>query len=119
MKISGSLPKGDRNGLEGLDPYIVTMPQRRHVVIAVLATKSVVSDVDTGYDEAHLRIERIERVLSQDADEAELMLRRALERRSGKQVLPLDIEDDITAIFMDAQLDLEIGATDDEEGTDA
>jgi len=102
MKLAGTLTKGDKNGIALLDNFVAHKSAYRHVVIAVLSTKKLTTDVDTGDTEATLRIDRIERILPADAQRAEQMLRRSIEKRSGETVLPIDIEDEITAAFADA-----------------
>ena len=104
MKISGTLPKGDKNGVALLDNVVAADPDTRHVVIVILSTKKLVTDVDAGDTEALLRIDRIERILPADAERAEQMLRRALEKRSGSTVLPIDIENEIKSAFRDAMI---------------
>lgn len=106
MKIAGALPKGEANGLATLDRIVTSDTEMRHVVIAVLATKKVVTDIETNETEAQMRIERIERILPLDVEVAEQLLRRALQKRSGQTVLPIDVEDDISSAFREALLDI-------------
>lgn len=107
MKLSGSLPKGQANGLALLDHIVNQDPETRHVVIVIMSTKKLTTDVDSGDVEAAMRIDRVERILPGDAQQAEKMLRRSLEKRSGMTVLPIDIEDDIAEAFRDALLSIE------------
>lgn len=107
MKLAGALPKGQANGLALLDHVVNQDPETRHVVIAILSTKKLITDVDSGDVEAAMRIDRVERILPGDAETAEKMLRRSLEKRSGMTVLPIDIEDDIAGAFRDALMSAE------------
>lgn len=104
MKLSGALPKGDKNGLALLDEFVANDPETRHVVLMVLSTKKITKDIDTGDTEALLRVVRCERVLPGDAETVEKVLRRALQKRSGMTVLPIDMEDDIAEIFREAMI---------------
>lgn len=124
MKITGALPKGDLNGLDGLDYTAAGQPDLRHVVIAVIKPKRVVTDSESGTTEVLMKIVRVERVLGTDAPTAEKLLRRALERRTGQATLPLELEGELTAIFDDANTaapweiepnTLDIDGTDDDE----
>lgn len=111
MKLAGTLPKGDLNGLEGLDGLAATSLDLRHVVIAVIAPKKLVTDTDTGETEVHMRLVRVERILANDADAAEKLMRRAISKRFGQTTLPLDLEDDIVAIFKDAKIAADVTLT--------
>ena len=107
MKLSGALPKGQANGLALLDHIVNQDPETRHVVIAILSPRKLVTDVDSGDIEALLSIDRVERILPGDAEQAEKMLRRSLEKRSGMTVLPIEIADDIAEAFRDALMSAE------------
>lgn len=106
MKLSGTLPKGDANGVATLDPFAVNESDFRHVVIAVISTKKIITDIESGDTEAQMRIDRIERVLATDAPLAEQLLRRALQKRLGETTLSIEVEDDIAAIFREALLEI-------------
>lgn len=98
-KLVGSLPKGDGNGLDALARKLIDTPRDIHVVIALIDCKKIATDTDTGEVEPTARIRRIEAIDSDDRDIAAKMLRRALERRTGKVVLPFDLEEDLRAAF--------------------
>jgi len=98
-KLRGTLPKGEANGLDSIARDLVHHPDDPVVVIAVIDCHKIVTDVDTGEVEPTARILRIERLLSSDLSDAERLLRRALGKRSGATTLPLDLEDEIRAIF--------------------
>jgi len=110
-QIFGSLPKDDGNGLGRSVSAFINDPTRKHVVMAVVDTAKVTTNVDTGDVEPTLRILRIEEVLPEDANTAEQLIRRALEARTGDTTLPLDLEDEITAIFRDAATNHTTGET--------
>jgi hypothetical protein len=109
MKLLSTLPKGDGNGLVGLDPVVVAEKDFRHVVIAIISAKKVVEDTETGDTEVAMRIDRIERILPVDAEAAEAMLRRSLQKRIGVAQLPVEpVEDDIRSAFRDALMDIDL-----------
>jgi hypothetical protein len=97
--LSGALPKGDANGLGPIVRDLIDEPHRFHVVMAIIDCKSVNTNFDTGEVVPTARIRRIEVMLSQDLTEAQRLMRRALENRTGRTVLPLDLEDDIQIAF--------------------
>ena len=100
-KLVGNLPQGDGNGLDAIARALIDTPRNVHVVIALLDCKKVTTDNDTGTVEPTARIRRIEVISDTDRDIAAKMLRRALERRTGKVVLPFDLEEDLRAAFGD------------------
>ena len=98
-KLTASLPKGDGNGLDALARQLIDTPHDVHVVIALVDCKKITTDNDDGTVEPTARIRRIEAISEEDREVAARMLRRALERRTGKTVLPFDLEEDMRAAF--------------------
>lgn len=99
-RLSSSLPKdADQNGLYAIARELLDDPLRRHVVLAVVDCSKITTDTSTGAREPTVRILRIEQVAPADIAEAERLVRRALEHRSGDTVLPIDIERDMEAWF--------------------
>ena len=98
-KLTASLPKGDGNGLDALARQLIDTPHDIHVVIALVDCKTITTDNDDGTVEPTARIRRIEAISEEDRELAARMLRRALERRTGKTVLPFDLEEDMRAAF--------------------
>lgn len=98
-KLGSGLPKGDANGLAAIGRVLVDVPEHVHVVIALVDCKTISTDIDTGDVEATARIRRVEAVLAEDHPQAQKMLRRALEKRTGKVVLPFDLEEDLRSAF--------------------
>lgn len=97
--MSGALPKGDANGLGPIVRTLIDEPHRFHAVLAIVDCKAVHTNNDTGEVIPTARIRRIEVVLPQDLDTGQKLMRRALENRTGRTVLPLDLEDDMRIAF--------------------
>jgi hypothetical protein len=98
-KLASSLPGGDANGLTALARALVDTPHDVHVVVALVDCKKITTDNDTGEIVPTARIRRIEPITEADKALAGKMLRRALELRTGKTVLPFDLEEDIRSAF--------------------
>lgn len=98
-KLASGLPQGDGNGLDAIAHRLIHNPHEIHVVVALVDCKKITTDNDSGDVEATARIRRIEAIDQDDKDLAAKMLRRALERRTGKTVLPFDLEEDLRAAF--------------------
>lgn len=102
--MAGMLPEGDANGLAPIALELVEHPRRRHVVVAIVDTKSIKTNVDDGSRTATVRIRRIE-AITDPGDRAHMqrLLMREFERRTGETVLPFDLENDVRAAFEDDQ----------------
>lgn len=99
-RLSSGLPKDpQKNGLGAIAGALLNNPHHKHLVIALVDCSKITEDTDTGERQPTIRILRIERVAPEDQDEAERLVRRALEYRSGDTVLPLDIERDLESWF--------------------
>jgi hypothetical protein len=98
-KLASGLPAGDGNGLTAIERSLIDEPHSIHVVVALVDCKKTSTDNDTGEIIATARIRRIEAITEDDKDLAAKMLRRALERRTGKTVLPFDLEEDLRSAF--------------------
>jgi len=95
-KLSSGLPKDpERNGLAWIGRDLLTNPQHRHLMLAIIDCSRITTDTDTGMREPTARVLRIERVHPQDVPEVERLVRRALEHRQGDAVLPIDVEREI------------------------
>lgn len=101
IKIAGKLPKGDANGLGRIVGELADNPHKVHALLVLVDCKSVVTDNDTGDTIPTARIRRAEVVRREDLKDAERLVRRALEERSGMTVLPMELEDEISAAFAD------------------
>ena len=99
IKISGTLPKGDANGAAAIAADLIAEPHHFKVLLMIVDCKKVTSDVDTGETVPTARVRRIEAVLPQDLQAAEHIMRRSLENRLGRVVLPLGLEDEVRLAF--------------------
>lgn len=106
-KFSGSLPKGDLNGLTALSNQLLRNPKGTHIIVGVIDVKTITTDVDTSDQIATVRFRRVEAIDPADADHAVRMMQRAAERRTGAAMLPMEMEDELREL-MDA-LDFETG----------
>lgn len=98
-KLASSLPGGDANGLTAIARALIDSPHDVHVVVGIVDCKRTTTDNDSGEIVPTARIRRIEVIDGDDKDLAAKMMRRALETRTGKTVLPFDLEEDLRAAF--------------------
>ena len=112
-KLNSALPKGDSNGLDSLARKLIDEPESVHVIVALVDCKKITTEVDTGDIEPTARIRRIEVITEADKTTVAKMLRRALEKRTGKTVLPFDLEEDVRAAF--GNIDFKTGEIPDDE----
>lgn len=104
IKLASSLPKADEaNGLTAIANQLVNDPTTLHVAVVVLDCSKITTDTDTGDSVPTARVRRVE-VVTADDDKARLrgLAQRALEARTGKTVLPLDLEDELRDAFGDS-----------------
>jgi hypothetical protein len=104
VKTQALLPKGEENGLADIAGALVAegagrAPKKLRAVIAIIDTKRVGIESDTGEENATVRFRRVEVLLTADLGAAEKLLRRALEARSGQTTLELELEDEIRQAF--------------------
>ena len=98
-KLSSALPGGDANGLTAIARPLIDNPHEVHVIIALVDCKASKIDHDKGDIVPTARIRRVEVIGKHDRQLAQTMMRRALEARTGKTVLPFDLEEDLRAAF--------------------
>lgn len=110
-KLSSTLPGGDNNGLGVLAGALVKDPHKTAIIVAVVDCKSITIDTDTGDKVATVRIRRVEPIDPEDTEAAQRLLVRGLERRTGAVMLPMDLEDELSALFDNLvdSVDLETG----------
>lgn len=99
IKLTSALPKGDANGLDPIASKLVSHPKDMYVALVIMDCKKVTVDNDTGEAIPTARIRRIEAILPDDIKTARRLFERALEKRTGRTVLPLGLEDEVRAAF--------------------
>jgi hypothetical protein len=108
VSVSGRLPDGDGNGLSAIMSDLIREPKKLHVCICILDGKKVTTDADSGETVPTARIRRIEVILDEeDMQLAENLMRRSLDRRTGREALPYDLEQEIRGAFPASADDLE------------
>lgn len=100
VKLAGTLPADEnRNGLDEIAAEVVKDPTALRAVIVLVDCKQILTQADTGDRIATLRIRRIEPIGGKDGDAAQRLYRKAFERRTGKQALPIEFDDEINGAF--------------------
>lgn len=100
VNVSGKLPAGDGNGLEEIIYDLIHNPKKLHVCICLVDRRRMTDDADTGEVIPIARIRRIEVIKDpEDMGLAENLMRRALDRRTGREALPYDLEEEIRGAF--------------------
>lgn len=101
-KMSPNLPTGDGNGLAAIARELIENPNKVHVVIALVDCVEVTQKTDSGDIIPKARIRRIEAVTDpEDGRRMRTLLRREFERRTGKTVLPFELEEEMRQAFGD------------------
>lgn len=100
VKLAGTLPADEgRNGLDEIAAEVVKDPTTLRAVIVLVDCKQILTQADTGDRIATLRIRRIEPIGDKDAEAAKRLYRRAYERRTGKNALPIELEEEVDGAF--------------------
>ncbi len=115
VKITSKLPEGTANGLVTLWRHLIDQPSDAVVVVAILDTKQLTTEIDDGEVTPTARILSIEPIGGPDSKEARRLLRRAYEKRTGENTLPLDLEKAIDSIG-DFVVDPDTGEVRDPDG---
>ena len=98
--LKGSLPKGDGNGLNAIGYDLAENPKLMRVAVMLFDCEEITEKVDSGDRKIKVRVRRIEVIRNtDDAMAMRRLLMRAFEERSGKVVLPLELENDVNAAF--------------------
>lgn len=103
--LAGNLPAGDGDGLSVIVPELIREPRKVHVVIALIDCAKITTKPDSGEVTPTARIRRIEVVTEQDRRIARQLLDRSLGKRTGRQALPFDLEQDLRSVFGDTDDD--------------
>jgi hypothetical protein len=99
VKMSGTLPAGDGNGLESI-VFQLSDATKIHVGICMVSGKTGNTDFESGDTVITARLRRIEIILDpEDRKVAERLMMRALQKRTGHQTLPYDLEEEMRGVF--------------------
>lgn len=98
MKLASKLPEGDRNGLPAIARDLINSPHDVHIVLALIDCKSIATDTDSGDVVPTARIRWIE-TITEDRPHLMRIIARAQEVRTGKAVLPMEMEDEIRLLL--------------------
>jgi hypothetical protein len=100
VKLAGRLPAGEANGLLAVHDRLCDTGKDPVVVVAVLGRRKVEIDRDTAEVTPTARICHIEAIIDPgDAQELLRLMLRERERRTGKAVLPLELEHELRQIL--------------------
>lgn len=100
MRLSSRLPKGDANGLDPIVRTLLDEPERVQVVVALVDCQKITEDIDSGDRIVTIRVRRIEGVADKgDREVLRNLLLREYERRTGKLVIPFELEQDVRSAF--------------------
>jgi hypothetical protein len=117
VSVSGNLPAGDGNGLAAIVSELIRNPKQMHVCIAIVDTRKVTTDADSGDVTPTVRIRRIEVIGdAEDMRVAERLMRRSLDQRTGREALPYDLEAEMAEVF--EHFDPNDGANPDEDSSE-
>lgn len=93
MKLTAKLPED--HGLVAVDRQMVDRPETAVTVVAILDTHKLTTDLDTGTVEPTVRIVSIEPLTTDlDTKAARKLLDAAHARRTGRQLLPMNVDPD-------------------------
>jgi hypothetical protein len=104
MKLKGTLPKGEADGLTPLEGRIAKKDSEHVAVMMILDVESTEKLRHTGEIIVKLAIRRAEAILPDDLEAATQLIRRAYESRTGETTLPIELEDDIKAAMAGVSL---------------
>jgi hypothetical protein len=108
LSLSGKLPAGERNGLPSVLPDLLKDNHTPRLAFVLLNVSKVTKDADTGDEVPTLRILGIEPVTeSDDARIVERLIRRAVERRTGKVELPFELEEALDELGVEVDSEAE------------
>jgi hypothetical protein len=91
MKLKGSLPKEELNGLDEISQILIRKPTQKHIVIGVLTADTV---IEFPTHEATAKLVRIEAVPPEMEAQFADLLEKIFEQRTGKTRLDMGIPDE-------------------------
>lgn len=97
VKLSGTLPAGDVNGITARIDTL-KMTDGVHVLVGLVATTRLTVDVDAGEISPTITFRAAEILVGADANTVRDMISRAYATRTGKEELP-EISESIAAVL--------------------
>lgn len=94
MKIKGTLPKGDADGITAIES-VALKKQKPIVALVILEPAKIDQDLHTQEKELTVGIRRIEAVLPEDVEAVTRFIQRSFESRTGESTLPIELENDV------------------------
>jgi hypothetical protein len=91
-RIRATLPKGDTNGLAHLEAAMAADPDEVYIVVGFLRPDTIEQRPHNEDDPRVVKtvLMHVEALTGADGDEADRMLRKVYEQRTGKVVLPFE-----------------------------
>jgi hypothetical protein len=100
VKLRAGLPDGEANGLTVEAGQFAEDPDTLRVAVVLLGTKAITEDRDTHDVTATVRVRRVEVIKrGDDVTALQRIMLRAHEERTGKTVLPLEMEGAVEEVF--------------------
>ena len=99
VKLAAALPAGEANGLGAIVGDLTRDPYGLRVIIALVDCSEIITKTDTGELIPKIRIRRVEALLTKDRATGRQMMTRALENRTGREALPIEITEDFDRAF--------------------
>lgn len=101
IRLSGRLPRDERDGTGAISAAMVNDPESKHVIIAVVDCSKITTETDTGEVVPTARVRAIEAFTqdSPDGKEAYRIWQRAWELRTGQQQLPFELDREVREVF--------------------
>ena len=92
-KLASKLPDGDSDGLYPVGRRLIEDPRTARAVVGTVVCQKITTDHDTGAVVVTARFSQIEAILDEaDAAIVERLIERASRRRSGREPLPFELE---------------------------
>lgn len=94
-RLSASLPKGEKNGLDGMAQDLLDRPDDVRIIVAAVRPKEIVTDVESGDRTVRLGIGALEVITStEDREAVQRAMSAAFHERTGSSELPFDLDAD-------------------------
>jgi hypothetical protein len=99
VKLASALPGGNANGLGAILDELTRDPEGKRVVIGIVDTKKLETDIDTGEVVPTVRFLRLEALTGMDLKAGKSLFRRAFFKRTNRDTLPIEMEEELAEAF--------------------